>query len=568
MLCLSDDVIIEVADQETAADLWTKLESPYMTKSLTNRLLLKQRLFRLRMHEEDEDAALILLVSLPESYKNFVESFMTGKETLPLEDVRYALHIREDRQQATSSATENLASGLSVTDKGQKKFGQKKQNSKGSKGPKGPKSDDICRYFKEPGHWKADCPKIKKKLGKKEDANGSATVAEADDANLEEELALVANEQPHCNDVWILDSGASYHLCPHREYFTTYEQIDRGNVTMANSEGGVMRILKGSKVVLTALKWGTLYVLRGSIMADSADIASSETSIAIDRARRTGVKPPLRYGFEDMMAYALQVANEGHAVSLDVKQSGDCEVNSIEGFLFSVGFRGKSPLPHHSRPSLSRDCVRRRHRRRRADYTLTSVPFLPSFLRFRIIRHNIFVHLSSSQTEQELSSSTSIPKKQVRVRDHAYDAYMEIEKKVRKVLKFQDHSLAAQPHPLRIAPLQHLPPNRIQAVRIRPLRAQIPRRLRGIRAPGPADPLLPPHPKSPSADRARKSIPPPPDTGGSHPDKEAADAVENRLEHIRISLKEFGLPDDFESSVILNHPQFFRLFDADEARSK
>ncbi|KAL1540760.1 Retrovirus-related Pol polyprotein from transposon TNT 1-94 [Salvia divinorum] len=35
-----------------------------------------------------------------------------------------------------------------------------------------------------------------------------------------------------------------------------------------------------------------------------------QTSIAIDRVRRTGVKPPLRYGFEDMMAYALQVANE------------------------------------------------------------------------------------------------------------------------------------------------------------------------------------------------------------------------------------------------------------------
>ena len=241
ILSLSDDVIIEVADQETAAALWAKLESLYMTKSLTNKLLLKQRLFRLRMQEgtplrdhlenlnkilldlrnvevkvEDEDAALILLVSLPESYENFVESFMTGKETLSLEDVRSALHIREDRQQATSSATEDLPSGLSVTGKG-----QKKQNSKGSKGPKGPKPDDICRYCKEPRHWKADCPRIKKKLGKKEDANGFATVAEPDGTNSEEELTLVADEQPHCNDVWILDSGASYHLCPHREYFNT-----------------------------------------------------------------------------------------------------------------------------------------------------------------------------------------------------------------------------------------------------------------------------------------------------------------------------------------------------------
>ncbi|KAK4385017.1 protein ROOT PRIMORDIUM defective [Sesamum angolense] len=41
-----------------------------------------------------------------------------------------------------------------------------------------------------------------------------------------------------------------------------------------------------------------------------------------------------------------------------------------------------------------------------------------------------------------------------------------------------------------------------------------------------------------------------------------------RLEHVRIARKEFGLPDDFEYSLILKHPQFFRLFDADETRNK
>ncbi|KAG6390907.1 hypothetical protein SASPL_148652 [Salvia splendens] len=175
MLCLSDDVIIEVANQETAVALWTKLESLYMTKSLTNKLLLKQRLFRLHKQEgkplrdhlenlnkilldlrnvevkvEDEDAALILLVSLLKSYKNFVESFMTGKETLSLEDVRSVIHVREYRQQATSSATESQASGLSAMGTGQKKSGKKKSKSKG--GSKGFHPGDICRYCKEPGH--------------------------------------------------------------------------------------------------------------------------------------------------------------------------------------------------------------------------------------------------------------------------------------------------------------------------------------------------------------------------------------------------------------------------------
>ncbi|KAF6148681.1 hypothetical protein GIB67_042640 [Kingdonia uniflora] len=41
-----------------------------------------------------------------------------------------------------------------------------------------------------------------------------------------------------------------------------------------------------------------------------------------------------------------------------------------------------------------------------------------------------------------------------------------------------------------------------------------------------------------------------------------------RLEHVRIARVEFGLPDDFEYSVILKHPQYFRLFDAEETRNK
>ncbi|KAG6436024.1 hypothetical protein SASPL_100905 [Salvia splendens] len=162
-----------------------------------------------------------------------MQEVVTGKETLSLEDVRSALHIREDRKQAASSATESQASGLSATGTGQKKSGKKKSKSKG--GSKGFQPGDICRYCKESGHWQYDCPKKKMKDGKKEDANGSVTVAEADDSDSEVSLALVADDQPHSNDVWIFDSGASYHLCLHREYFTTYEQIDGGNITMANN---------------------------------------------------------------------------------------------------------------------------------------------------------------------------------------------------------------------------------------------------------------------------------------------------------------------------------------------
>ena len=97
ILCLSDEALYNVMNEETTAGLWCKLESLYMTKSLSNKLNLKKQLYSLRMKErtsvlhhlnafnqivsnplalkvklEEEDKALLLLSSLPQSYDHLV----------------------------------------------------------------------------------------------------------------------------------------------------------------------------------------------------------------------------------------------------------------------------------------------------------------------------------------------------------------------------------------------------------------------------------------------------------------------------------------------------------------
>ena len=42
-LCLADVVLFNIVSETTAVGLWTKLEILYMTKSLTNKILLKQQ---------------------------------------------------------------------------------------------------------------------------------------------------------------------------------------------------------------------------------------------------------------------------------------------------------------------------------------------------------------------------------------------------------------------------------------------------------------------------------------------------------------------------------------------
>jgi hypothetical protein len=98
-LCLVDDVLFNIFSEKTTTDLWTKLESLYMTKSLTSIIYLKRQLYSLRMKEgtnvadhlntfntlivqltsmevkfEDEDKAITLLCSFPESWDNLVTS--------------------------------------------------------------------------------------------------------------------------------------------------------------------------------------------------------------------------------------------------------------------------------------------------------------------------------------------------------------------------------------------------------------------------------------------------------------------------------------------------------------
>ncbi|KAH9736687.1 Integrase catalytic domain-containing protein [Citrus sinensis] len=106
ILSLGDSVIREVAKEKTVADLWAKLETIYMTKSLANRLHIKKMMFTLKMAAEsslddhidefnrvcdtletideslsDESKALLLISSLPQSYSNFVDALIIKLES-------------------------------------------------------------------------------------------------------------------------------------------------------------------------------------------------------------------------------------------------------------------------------------------------------------------------------------------------------------------------------------------------------------------------------------------------------------------------------------------------------
>jgi hypothetical protein len=46
-LCLADEVLFNIVEEMTTTGLWTKLESLYMTKNLSNIIFLKRQLYSL-----------------------------------------------------------------------------------------------------------------------------------------------------------------------------------------------------------------------------------------------------------------------------------------------------------------------------------------------------------------------------------------------------------------------------------------------------------------------------------------------------------------------------------------
>jgi len=50
-LCLADEVMYNVIDEETVTGMWSRLEILYMTKSRSNKLYLKKQLYGLHMNE-------------------------------------------------------------------------------------------------------------------------------------------------------------------------------------------------------------------------------------------------------------------------------------------------------------------------------------------------------------------------------------------------------------------------------------------------------------------------------------------------------------------------------------
>jgi hypothetical protein len=257
-LCLADSVLLNVSGESTAKELWDKLGSLYQSKSLVNKLFLRKKLYHLRMEDGDsmtehlnafntlvsqlgsvnitiaeEDKCITLLCSLPDSWDNLVVAIgSTTQPTLKYEDVVASLLSEEMRRKSMDG---HSTDALFVRGRPQernpgKPSGWRSKSTGRSKSPG--KSLRKCWKCGKTGHYKKDCRSKKVEKPKGSDSTSSTEVKPSTEEGGDVYLASTSTHADH--GVWLIDSGASYHMTPHREWFSEYEKYDGGDVFLGD----------------------------------------------------------------------------------------------------------------------------------------------------------------------------------------------------------------------------------------------------------------------------------------------------------------------------------------------
>jgi len=132
------------------------------------------------------------------------------------------------------------------------------------------------------------------------------------------------------DDEWVLDSGCTYHMCPHGDWFVTYEAVNTGIVLMGNDteckvtrirtvqmkthdgvvrtlskvqhilnmtrnlislctleangyrylvENSVLKVTKGAMVLMKGLRQGSLYILHGTTVTGLAAVCRTSSDV-------------------------------------------------------------------------------------------------------------------------------------------------------------------------------------------------------------------------------------------------------------------------------------------------
>lgn len=283
MLSLLDSVLRKVSDCKTAKQILDKLNMLYTESSLPSRMFLLEKFFKFKLDVSkdldegldafnklvqdikatgdqyiDDYVSIVLLNVIPDSFSNVKSAIKYGRDELTLDIVIRSLKSKElDMRQYDKSSKYNSDRVLYIRGRSTKRYNHKNQNKRGHSNSshrsqsrphnrskfRGRNESNDKRYFNcgKIGHF------IKNRRLPKKNLNNNNNNANKNDSSDKNEVNNVTENEKHdefymvhdlnCfSDVntikgvneydWLLDSGCTFHMSPHKKLFDTYREVD------------------------------------------------------------------------------------------------------------------------------------------------------------------------------------------------------------------------------------------------------------------------------------------------------------------------------------------------------
>lgn len=241
VLSVAPALLYLIGDPQCPVMVWKKLADQFQKKSWANKLELRRKLYSLRLKEgesvqkhiksmtetfeslsvigdpvSDEDRVVYLLASLPESFTMLVTAFEASAEVPKMEVVTERL-LCEERKMKERGGSEVTAKAMPS-----------------AQHPARAKPKVKCYHCGKRGHIKRNCrvriaeekTTTSGRTEPSQKANRAAlrdsSVSDDDEDALVVSHALAANATNH----WIVDSGATCHMCNNERQFSDFRKFD------------------------------------------------------------------------------------------------------------------------------------------------------------------------------------------------------------------------------------------------------------------------------------------------------------------------------------------------------